>query len=113
MVDFYKIQHPTDTEERVRRKILEALHNKQYKARTITGIAAETKLTARSIVNAIKKDQMLTGAVKIYPIRAKDGRVLITTKARFAEEATKKEKFVDFFASNRLSLDGTGVEIAE
>lgn len=99
--------------ELVHGKIVAALGNKQYKARTITGIAKEIKVPQRVVVKAIREDKRLSGIVKVFPIRSKDGRILLTTKDRFAQEATPKEKFVDFFASKRLALDGVGVDDAE
>lgn len=84
-----------------REKIVGALSNGRYRARTVTGIAVEAGLREAEVVDALSSDQALAKVVKIYPVRSKDGRVLITTKDRFAKEASPKEKFIDFFASQR------------
>lgn len=91
--------------ELTRTKIVNALSNTEYRARTISGVARESSLTSSQVIKAIKDDKTLGGIVKVYPIRSKEGRVLLTTKDRFAAEATIKERFVDFFASKRVGLE--------
>jgi len=88
----------------VREKIVLALNNPSYRSRTLQGISQETKLKPTVVLQAITNDRVLAHAVKIVPMRSKDGRLLITTKSRFSEEASFKEKFVDFFASRRQEV---------
>ena len=88
----------------VRRKIRAALDNPAYRSRTLQGIAGETRLPPEVVLKAIQRDRQLAAQVKVIPILAQDGSVLITTKSRFAREASFKEKFVDFFASHRQEL---------
>lgn len=88
----------------VRRKIRAALDNPAYRSRTLQGIAGETRLPPELVLKAIQQDRQLAAQVKVIPILAQDGSVLITTKSRFAREASFKEKFVDFFASHRQEL---------
>lgn len=85
-------------------KIVSALNNKQYKARTIGGIAQETGLPKTVVVEAIRSNGELVKAVKISPIRSSGGKVLITTKERFGNEASLKEKFIDFFSTLRIGV---------
>lgn len=94
-----------DREKDVRDRILKALENMGYKYRTVGGIAQESKLPRAVVVEAIKKDSELTPQIKIAPFKAKNGKVLITTKVKFGKTATAKEKFVDFFASKRAGVD--------
>lgn len=89
---------------KVREKIVIALNNPAYRSRTLLGISQETKLKPAVVLKAIKNDRMLAHAVKIVPMRSQDGRLLITTKNRFSNEASLKEKFVDFFASKRQEV---------
>jgi len=49
-------------------------------------------------------DAVLTNTIKVVPIRSQDGQLLVTTKDRFANEATLTEKFIDFFATRRQQL---------
>ena len=88
----------------VRRKIRAALDNPAYRSRTLQGIAGETRLPPELVLKAIQQDRRLAAQVKVIPILAQDGSVLITTKSRFAREASFKEKFIDFFASHRQEL---------
>jgi len=114
MVVMYKpIEHKKLAEEvfapkldiaEVREKIVLALNNPSYRSRTLQGISQETKLQPTVVLQAITNDRILAHAVKIVPMRSKDGRLLITTKNRFSKEASFKEKFVDFFASRRQEV---------
>jgi hypothetical protein len=94
---------PTTAELRAR--ILLALNDQKFSGRTITGIAAAANVEPRLVIDALKTDPQLVSAVKIAPVRADDGRVLLTTKERFVSEASFKEKFIDFFSSNRVAID--------
>lgn len=86
---------------KAREKIVVALSNRSYRARTVKGIATEAGLREADVVSALSSDAALAKVVKIYPVKSKDGRLLVTTKDRFAKEASTKEKFIDFFASQR------------
>ncbi len=88
----------------VRARIVKALNNPAYKFRTLSSVAEEAGLSATVVAQLLRDDKVLARTVKLVPIRAPDGRVLLTTKDRFANEATFKEKFVDFFASDRPRL---------
>lgn len=85
----------------IRRKIIGALNNPSFRTRTLAGISKETKLPTRLVLRALRNDKILVKTVKIVPMRSREGKFLITTKSRFSEEASLKEKFVDFFASKR------------
>src|SRR5690606_17471504 len=90
-------KHPQ--EEIVRERIINALMNQKYKARTISGVSKEAHLPKATVINALKKDSALAISLKVYPYRSKDGQLLITTKERFSKESTFKEKFIDFFST--------------
>lgn len=92
-------------EDEVRVKIISALNNPKYRARTIHGIIKETSLDRSTIVKALKSDKQLVATIKLSPLRATNGSTLITTKERFNKESSVKEKFIDFFSSNRAGLD--------
>lgn len=94
----------TPTSDLAFQKIVSALNNKKYRNRTISGISVETGLTKSAIVEAIIKNGKLKKTVKIIPIRSQSGKVLLTTKDRFAGESTFKEKFIDFFSSHRVEV---------
>lgn len=94
-----------DREKSVKIKIINALSDRRYAARTLSGIAKELRIQPYEIVEAIKKDSELRGVVKVFPMRTRDGKVLLTTKKRFADEASVKQKFVDIFATRRAELD--------
>jgi len=89
----------------IREKIIKSIDNEKYNARTINGIAKETKLTAAEIAMAIRVDSFLKKHIKIFPRRTTEGRVLITTKNKFLEHASFRDKFVDVFSTNRLGLE--------
>ncbi|CAO3858270.1 hypothetical protein [Achromobacter mucicolens] len=90
--------------QNVRQQIVNALNNGRYTARTIAGISKEAKLKSATVVEAIRTDDSLRSVVKVMPIRAKNGRVLLTTKERFQNEASLKTKFIDFFASRKVGI---------
>lgn len=85
-------------------RIVSALNNKKYTVRTISGIVHETGLSRAVVLEAIRKNKELAKAVKISPFRSSNGSVLITTKERFNNEASLKEKFIDFFSSRRVGV---------
>ncbi|OHC26301.1 MAG: hypothetical protein A2Y50_07300 [Pseudomonadales bacterium RIFCSPLOWO2_12_59_9] len=90
----------------IRGKIITALLNENYKARTILGVSQEAHLSKATVINAIKRDSTLVTNLKVYPYRSKDGQILITTKERFFKESTFKDKFIDFFSTKREDLQG-------
>lgn len=96
---------PVGRDSETGRFIEAALNNSKYKARTIDGIARETKLTVGTVVATIKHDRRLRATVKLLPRKSEDGRVLITTKKRFSAEASIKDKFIDIFSTKIPDLD--------
>ena len=84
---------------------MRALNDRRFRARTIEGISADANVARQKVVDALKNDLQLGNLVKIFPVRAKDGRPLLTTKDRFISEATFTEKFIDFFASERVTIE--------
>lgn len=90
----------------VRNQIIRALMNEKYKARTISGVSKETRLPIQTIISAIRRDKTLAVSLKVYPYRSRDGQILITTKDRFINESTFKERFIDFFSTKRQDLEG-------
>lgn len=84
--------------------ILQALNNESYQARTLSGIAKETSLPKQSVINTLKGDATLKQLVKVYPRLAKNGSLLITTKDNFKKSAPLSDKFIDLFASRRITL---------
>jgi hypothetical protein len=93
---------PNDSE--VGKRIFFALNNLRYKARTVYGLSKETDLPVSVVVDAIKSNPALMDAIKIYPYKSKEGVVLITTKERFREGSSFKDRFVDFFATRRAGM---------
>ncbi|WP_031435093.1 hypothetical protein [Methylomarinum vadi] len=86
-------------------KIFEALNDRRYVARTIKGIATSTHLREPQVVEVLRNDQNLRGAVKIYPRKSKNGKLLITTKEKFEKTATTLDRFIDYFATKKESFD--------
>lgn len=86
-------------------KILKALGNRRFRARTIRGIAQESNLSQRVIVKTLNTSEKLNGKVKIYPRKSTDGRVLLTTRENFSEGASLRDKFIDAFATKRARLE--------
>lgn len=77
--------------------ILNALKNRKYKARTLYGIAKELSKSENLIAKEINENAILKRIIKIYPRHNSNGDLLYTTKERFYEEASVKDKFIDFF----------------
>jgi hypothetical protein len=88
----------------VRERIVASLNNPRFRMRTLQGIAQEARLSTSTVVQAMHADAALANTIKLVPIRTRDGRLLVTTKDRFANEATWTERFVDFFATRRPQL---------
>lgn len=86
-------------------RIMGALNNRRFKARTIEGIAKEIGINRIEVVRAIKSDAELREKVKLYRRKASDGRMLVTTKKRFSKEADIKDKFIDVFSSREVNID--------
>ena len=84
------------------KNIIKALTNKRYKARTIKGIANETKIEENQIISIIKTNPKLKSIVKVYPRKSKSGELLITTKAKFDKKASFLDKLIDGFIINKL-----------
>ncbi|WJV23186.1 MULTISPECIES: hypothetical protein [Pseudomonas] len=89
----------------VRAKILEALNNQAYMARTIYGISKEAHVGASEVLNTIRDDQELRMIIKVYPRRTTSGKILLTTKKRFKESASIKDKFIDLFATHHARIE--------
>lgn len=90
-------------DEKIDHLILEALSNTKFKARTVSGIAAEIKQPKLVVVERLHSE-ILRSQVKIYPRRAKNGSILITTKAIFDQKADLIDKFIDVFSTNHIGL---------
>ena len=71
--------------EKIIELILEALNDERYKARTIAGVAKVVKISPSEVVKKLNTIPELNRQVKIYPRRAQDGKVLITTRERFVK----------------------------
>lgn len=84
--------------------ILNALNDEKYKARTIAGVAKSTRINPSRIVTALNTTPKLNQYVKIYPRRSKAGEVLITTREKFDKYASFKDKFIDAFATKRVTI---------
>jgi hypothetical protein len=89
----------------IRARIIKTLNNPKYRMRTIAGISKEANLRPSVVIEALKSDRELRMAIKIVPIRAGNGQILLTTKEKFSTESTLKEKFIDFFASQRPNIE--------
>jgi hypothetical protein len=87
------------------KKIIDTLLKKKYKARTLTGLSNETKISVKTIKENILWNSNFSKRLKILPNRSNNGKVLITTKERFLTDASLGEKFIDFFASNRQEIE--------
>jgi hypothetical protein len=90
---------PTDN---VGIKIIGALENPKYIARTISGIAKEIGIQQSEIIAKLISDNNLSSHVKIYPRKAKGGGILITTNEVFAKKAPALDKFIDIFSTKKL-----------
>lgn len=89
-------------------RILGALNNQAYVARTIPGIAREAGMQVSGVIRAIKQDPQLRTVVKVYPRRTSSGQVLVTTRDKFSKKASLKDKFIDLFATRLPELDDAG-----
>lgn len=89
----------------IRERILLALNNANYIARTVNGIAKEAHILPKQVVDVIVHDKDLRMCVKVYPRRTVKGKLLLTTKRKFKEKASLKDKFIDFFSTNQVSLE--------
>lgn len=89
----------------LRERILLALNNQNYIARTVNGIAKEAHILPKQVVDVIVHDKDLRMCVKVYPRRTVKGKLLLTTKNKFKEKASLKDKFIDFFSTNQVSLE--------
>lgn len=87
----------------LRERVLEALNNPKYKARTLSGIAKETNISQHDIKKVLNSEPLIS-VVKVIPKRAENGNYLITTKTKFENNASLKDKFIDFFASKRGTI---------
>ena len=86
-------------------KIIGALNNTKFHARTFEGVAKEVGARRQEIIETIRKDPVLRGKIKIYRRKASDGRFLVTTKERFSHEASIKDKFVDVFSTDGVKIE--------
>lgn len=94
-----------DVLSEIEARILQALNNPEYVARTVSGIAKEVHASPVVIVRAIKNDPDLRTVVKVFPRRAKNGDVLLTTREKFNKKASFKDKFIDLFSTTQVSID--------
>lgn len=85
-------------------KIISALTKENFKGRTLYGIAKDSHVSIVDVKDALRNDPELIKHVKIYPRLNSDGEVLVTTRERFEKEASLIDKFIDTFASSRLSV---------
>lgn len=83
-------------------KIISALENPKYVARTISGIAKEIGVQQSEIITKLISDSSISAHVKIYPRKAKGGGILITTNEVFAKKAPAMDKFIDIFSSKKI-----------
>jgi hypothetical protein len=88
-----------------RPRIIRALNDGRFVARTIGGIVKETSLTRAVVVKSLKGDKVLRGQMKVLPRKTSDGGILVTTKKHFREKAGFKDKFIDVFATKRITLN--------
>lgn len=86
-------------------RILQALNNQDYIARTVSGIAKEVHASPAKIVQIIKTDPNLKVIVKVFPRRTKTGEILLTTREKFHKKASIKDKFIDLFSTNQVSIE--------
>lgn len=86
-------------------KILQAINNTKYAARTFEGIAKEVGVNRGKIIEVIKNDPTLRDNIKMFRRKSTDGKILVTTKKRFFNEASIKDKFVDIFSSHGVKIE--------
>lgn len=89
----------------IRARVIKALNNDRFIARTIEGISKEAAVNRNIVIRSIKSDKELHKQLKILPRKTSDGRVLITTKEHFNKSASFKDKFIDVFATKRVTVD--------
>lgn len=92
------------TAEVARRKIISALNSGRFVARTLSGISKETSIDEPVVIHYLRTDSELQDQVKVLPRRTKSGKVLVTTKDHFKKSASFSDKFIDVFASQRVTL---------
>jgi hypothetical protein len=85
--------------------IIRALNDERFLARTISGLAKDTSLARTEVLASLRRDEVLRVQMKVLPQRTSDGKVLVTTKNHFSEKARFKDKFIDVFATKRITLD--------
>ena len=88
-----------------RARIIGALNNDRYIARTVNGIATEAEMPVTEVVKVLRKDNTLRSEMKVLARKTLEGKVLLTTKNHFTEKASFRDKFIDVFATKRVSLD--------
>lgn len=88
-----------------RARIIGALNNEKYIARTVNGIATEAQIPVKEVVKALTKDAILRSEMKVLARKTLEGKVLLTTKNHFTDKASFRDKFIDVFATKRVSLD--------
>jgi len=86
-------------------RILKALENPKYKARTISGIVKEANVSKKNVMEFLRHNKKLKEELKVYPRRRNDKKILLTTKRKFDKEATFKEKFIDLFSTYGGGID--------
>lgn len=92
------------TADVARGRIFKALNNGRFVARTLGGISKETSIDRPLVIRYLRTDPELKTQVKVLPRRTRDGKVLVTTKDHFKKSASFSDKFIDVFASKRVTL---------
>jgi hypothetical protein len=90
--------------ETIDRDILRILNKDDYLARTIKGLSKDVNKSEDEIVERITYSKYLNEFLKIFPRKSKSGEVLVTTKSKYEQSATYKDKFIDAFATSRSRL---------
>jgi hypothetical protein len=85
--------------------ILSALNSEKYDARTMDGLVRETQLPIAFISKLLMDNDDLRSKIKVYPRLDKQGHVLMTTCSHFSKRASFIDKFVDFFATERRTIE--------
>ena len=68
------------------------------------GLSKDIDKSEDEVVERITYSKYLNEFLKIFPRKAKSGEVLITTKSKYEQSATFKDKFIDAFATSRVRL---------
>lgn len=92
------------TADVARVQIIKALNNGRFVARTLGGISKETSIDRSLLIQYLRADPELKAQVKVLPRRTRDGKLLVTTKDHFRKSASFSDKFIDMFASQRVTL---------